>query len=1044
MGMRSGRRSRRIRGTVLVVLSGILGLMLVMSMSFIMMVRVGRSASSRGMAQVAAILGCSSCSEYAFARLGRMFAASASASLPADNPFARPAFDRGEAWLDADGDGAWEPGEAYVDRDADGERDAFTGRLRGPLGGPLRMELGLSACGICVNDPGAGMGSLLDQLGSILAEASGDPSSFGAFESPVSGGGEPIRWSDLGRRIVAGRPPAGYRSYGELESRAALTAAETDFLRPYVTLERLPNPLDLTLGSGVLFLNGASPEILEAIWRYRFTRGGSRVDPLPSVPPTDPRTGLPFSEVVVIAKDEARSAAAAVWDRLRSMGPIPRWEDLYGLLDARRSELFPSPLAGSEGRGYEEVRINLLFHAIQPNRYPYWMAGPTQAGRTAALMAPWSWGRWPQGTEERLAGAANLYVEPPPLPAGAPYAASPYLGGAPAQAPDIIAMLGLPPRWTVRAVGTMASSVGASRVVETETMEVELLRSVYLTTQEDFENLYASAPPHGFGKPRALPGMNQGVTVEGRPSTRLPGSAERQVQSLPLFDQDAFHHATAPKYDRDSGALAPAEMPLPALVPETKLEARFAETGAGPLPETDANDNASTLGAVDMLAPSHAPFVRKSMKEMVDKGVSNPGSSAAPFWAFMKPKMTGMLSDGRWTFRPGKPFPGEVKQGVWTFSSFSQACLIGQLRTGTIECWVAEGTDGATEGLEEIWAIRVVPSPVPPPPPPGWDPLLEPILAAPHTMGLKLRRVKVAPRTWEYQVVWYGPWPKLSGGVIVGGEYSTGFAPPDGRILIRAVPAEPATDPCHARFRHVALLLFHNPAAPTAGDGMKLYIDGELRDTGTETWKSMYPIPLRWNLTAGFVGLLADPGNPGSPNAQLRKMWDGIWNGVPNNRRIDAIHDVLVNVQGVSHLQVHNRRLTGGIGGELEARCIRRFLPAAAYRSPRYRLPAGGTPVRPAGLGWTGILPTDPATRSPVPGHSMELEATFYDIAGNPLPGCPVQIPPEGLDLGFLPREAVSFDFSVRWDCTGVPRLVDPPVFEDLLLQYQIPPRRLR
>lgn len=1051
-------------GVVLVVTAGIGALLVLVMAAFVQAVRSTRSFSTAQVASAQDGISLRSGEEYALARLARQplsLVQGMVSGARGDSWCTRPAYDHGEAWADADADAVWDAGEPWADRDGDGARGAWSGRLRSGM--PL-FSLGIHAAGLSVNDVDqTATASMFNLLGAVLAERMGSPSAFGAFEAPAPFG-DPIFYSDLGDRLIANRPPGGYRSSDQVCQILGLTAAESAYLGSMIRLSGDVNPTSIAAANatGLLFLNGMREEILEAFWRYRLSYGASRSRPLPPLTPPDAHTGLPCGPVTIIAREEARALAGVLSKHFQGGFCFQTWQDFYDLIDASRDEIFPNPLPSPAKEGYQDVRLDAVFHAAQPNPYPYVTPNPSVVppppapsyllwGGIRALIAPWSWGRWPNAREERMIGNADQLIPPPPVPHGSAYTGmAPYgVGLMPGAAPSLKFLLGSP---TVFRVDAVSLAKAAQRSNGRSTMDLEVFRTAYLTSQEDFENLTAAPPPHGSGAPRKLKWMDEGVEVRGRPLERIPGSGVREAQSLPMFDQEAFN-SSGGGYSRTLGALSPAEelmKPLPAGKTKVTLQSGQQAT----VPDLLHADN-TTLRMMPVTLPDGAaPLTRKMPNELTNFGINGQGSTFLPFWCWTKSRKTGLTQNGRWDFSGSvggaRVFPGEDQVAPWTFGSSFQDCVVREFRQGTIECWVAEGSDGLLGQYDEIWALRVVPSGMFPPPPPTIDPveIAGAMRANPPEMGLKLQRVRTAPGTWEYQVVWYGPWPKIVGGVLTGGYYATDFNQPDAQVAIRAVPSPPGLGPTHSRFRHVALLL-RNAGVWSAGDGMQLYIDGECRDNATERWKSIYPVPLRWNTTSTFVGLLKDPFNPNSPHPDHEKIWLMPFLGENNNARIDQIHTLQLTVQGVGDLQIHQRRLDVP-AGEVAARQTSRFLPTARYRSPRYHLPRldGKVAAKPVLALCTGILPKDPAANPPslVPGYSMQVELTAYDDLGNPLPGYPAALPvAQTILLPQIPAAADSFDFEILWERAGAARRIDPPVFEDLQVQYLLgAPRRIR
>lgn len=179
-----------------------------------------------------------------------------------------PSYARGDRWTDLDADGAFTAGVDAIDADLDGNGrfDAYSGRLRGEgMAGP-RFRLAVQDRGaglICVNSGETGsvagdhdmdgvpngedptyvpdrdangtpdhrdpeffgnvhLVNLLDNLGGVLGVPSAGPAPFAPVPPSTPNADtrlndRPITTSDLGRRIVAGRPRGGYTSLRQLE-----------------------------------------------------------------------------------------------------------------------------------------------------------------------------------------------------------------------------------------------------------------------------------------------------------------------------------------------------------------------------------------------------------------------------------------------------------------------------------------------------------------------------------------------------------------------------------------------------------------------------------------------------------------------------------------------------------------------------------------------------------------------------------------------------------------------------------------------------------
>lgn len=331
---------RGSRGITLILISGLLSLLILLSLTFISQARIDTGMTETRSRSIHARLAAEGGLEYAAARLfesadrfpgkprlgepswsstarapdaanrggdwhyraydqddGRLV--DAAGPLPVEwlDPLlastSSPSYARGEFWKDGNGNGVYDPGERWDDTDKDGVLDVWSGRVRGqsPEGGrfKLRIEPG-TGCKLWLNDslaPLSSLSLLLDRLGAVLGVS--------RFAAPTVG--PAILWSDLAKRIRDIREAAG-EPFSSLESlRAAL--GENDFrsIRRFVTTHRPLTYTDVSLvnlaagsdspggeqqvldTSWVLDINAAPSRLLEAFMRYRMASGGGNQDP---------------------------------------------------------------------------------------------------------------------------------------------------------------------------------------------------------------------------------------------------------------------------------------------------------------------------------------------------------------------------------------------------------------------------------------------------------------------------------------------------------------------------------------------------------------------------------------------------------------------------------------------------------------------------------------------------------------------------------------------------------------------------------------------
>lgn len=337
-------------GIVLVLVSGILTVMVVLSAMLLRLSGLSAATDAARGARVQAHLANESALAYAGSRLGREVGYPLS-SVPAlgnrgdDWMFRDPpatalrkavnvSYAHGEPW-DDDGDGLFEPGSGegatIEDLDGDGRFSARSGRLR-TAGDEASFALKITSVGglFPVNFYGSlGGGAsdlrlmrLGDNLGAMLLAANSAPERIDRRGGNTTTA-ELIRISALGRHLIAGedldldrvldpgedangnglldagRPVGGYKSLDQVRSVLAgfgYGAAQVDRILAFLDLgpyDQSPPALDQTF-IPTIELATASREILQAIWQYAAFMPSGDLDSLnlgagnPGFPPHPP------------------------------------------------------------------------------------------------------------------------------------------------------------------------------------------------------------------------------------------------------------------------------------------------------------------------------------------------------------------------------------------------------------------------------------------------------------------------------------------------------------------------------------------------------------------------------------------------------------------------------------------------------------------------------------------------------------------------------------------------------------------------------------
>lgn len=531
-----------------------------------------------------------------------------------------PSWARGEAWDDANGNGLFDDGETWRDADGNGRRDVWSGRLRsGSRASPrflLRAEPGAGAK-IPINIDRSSYGrvaviELLNRLGAVLGVAT-------VSRETLGGSGVPVVWSDLGTRLFAAAPREGWTDAEQV--RAALPEEEYRALRRFVTLSEPLAPEDhlrlTTAGRedpgtqgapvlGVLHLNAVPGRLLEAFLRLRRSTGFSdRVargldDALPD--DVDPLTGLPYARyprVAILHPPEAWRAAAGLARRARETGGFRSRLELFRFIDGRKQDWFPNGVRHAAGASYpseglQNVKVDMVFASFFGSRILSAPAALATYDVDRFVRTP-DGGRLGSGRQREQAPLGNepLFLATP---------AEPYVGDAPfhdgsplAIADDVFDWsLASPGDFDVSAAGTAGDRTAPVRAARS----IRLGETIFLASQEDFQNLGAYPPP--WGDPRStVPGVRlttRGIRVEGTSdlsvSTGEGGLAALDVVTVPAYPREtydpgpsAFSESTAP------GGVTLGHAPRDLLPPtEGRLQARFAYLGAGGgVPDTDVD-----------------------------------------------------------------------------------------------------------------------------------------------------------------------------------------------------------------------------------------------------------------------------------------------------------------------------------------------------------------------------------------------------------------------------------------------------------------------
>lgn len=329
-------------GIILVLASGILTLLLLVSFMTAVLSRVSSMEASARSDGAGAALAAASGMEYAASRLAR-------------------------------GGGPW---SAAWDRRLRGEGARFAARAE-PLDGRIPLNAGHLRGEDLAREFGPGgngipdcrettlcyhraLAHVLNNLGWIRGIGTrrwsipaGDPAAPG----------EPVEISWLGMDLIENRPPGGYRDWEQVEETllglgAGYTADDVARVRPFIDLSTegtiaagRTTGLEALGGNDVppyipVNLTTARPEVLESLFRYvglrtswdLFSAGANLVPYTRSGPAGSPRTTRYHEAPATLWPDEAGALAACLVD-LRAAGPLS-WNRIYREFSGRASVLF--------------------------------------------------------------------------------------------------------------------------------------------------------------------------------------------------------------------------------------------------------------------------------------------------------------------------------------------------------------------------------------------------------------------------------------------------------------------------------------------------------------------------------------------------------------------------------------------------------------------------------------------------------------------------------------------------------------------------------
>ncbi len=293
---------RKTTGIVLVLVSGLLTALSLVSVVLVRLARFTAAADAARLEKVRADIVAESGMSYAASRLSQGIGYPLSI-LQEPSPDNRGddwtfrdgletdlanavnvSYGHGEIWRETGGaPGTYDAGlddvsvsGAWTDLDGDGKFSAWSGRLRGDGGGikaPFALKIVAANSLFPVNFSATSVGAAAkgrlmrfgDNLGAVLLPPDG---SVPERVDRAYQNGEPVRISALGRHLCE-NIKKGYSSIDEIRKTLAgygYPPAAIDEVIPYIDL----GPCDDSAGQGVYAVNlsTASPEILQALWVY--------------------------------------------------------------------------------------------------------------------------------------------------------------------------------------------------------------------------------------------------------------------------------------------------------------------------------------------------------------------------------------------------------------------------------------------------------------------------------------------------------------------------------------------------------------------------------------------------------------------------------------------------------------------------------------------------------------------------------------------------------------------------------------------------------
>lgn len=512
-----------------------------------------------------------------------------------------PSYAHGEPWEDLDGNALHDSGEPWNDADGNGRRDVHSVRLRGASPGGMRVRLRVEAGADAkipinvspdVDSPHlAPVRAWVNRLGAVLGISRVDVE----CENGVV-----LAWSDVGDRLFAAFPAGGWTRVEDLKTifsedeyraiRRFVTTASPLMPALHLTLQTdkpgdgSGDPVGTSSAIGVLNLNVAPLRLLEAALRYRRTSALDRVAHglVDAAETIDPHTELPYTaypSVVILHPPEALRAAAGLAARARATGGFRSRLELFRFIDWQKETWFPNdivhaidPSYAYPSEGYQNVKVDATFASFfdqRPREVPAGLA--TYDVDRFVRTAP---GHYPGSGRQRE--LAPLVSEPPLLTKPTtPYTGDqPWNGGGSTVSDDVNWTLAPPLSFDILSLSSAGEGTPEARAEGS----CQVGQTVFLFTQEDFQNLAGYPPP--WGNPNVLPGSRlttRGLRVQGAPTYTTSGTPTTlDVVTFPLypretFDPGSFMESVGP------GGVALAHAPQDYLSPTDGLfQARFA------------------------------------------------------------------------------------------------------------------------------------------------------------------------------------------------------------------------------------------------------------------------------------------------------------------------------------------------------------------------------------------------------------------------------------------------------------------------------------